>query len=547
MSGKIDGKLGTTMSLLVILLSFISSDPSFAYMVGPALRLDQIVQESDVIFKAKAISSIPGEDKWFKKHRGFDTYATQMQVVSVIKGDIPTRKVIFQHYGPANNLGSEFSPQSYEFQVGQSYIVFAKKTDQQSVFRQLWENHRIKYDQGVIIAADDRPVEDQSIKEIVWTELNKLLLSSNPEDVIYAIRQLNEMSETSEIGGGFALDDFDRNRVLDAVSSLMFRKENEIAIAAIKAIGAASPYIYRYNESFWLATIGSGNIPGLSKRNANVKNIGAQRYWRHLVSVADGNAVTQVRSLAILSLGRSGETKIFDHVVRWVNDPEPLIRQAAVILLSDFPCKETSQILTDRSEDKESEVRLGVAHAVGYGQFDAILPLLDKLLQDEDVNVRTAAALSLVSFAPSKAENVLKANIDNQDFRSVFVNALAEKNPEPYPGDLAEIIEKRLEPRNFWGGQAPYTLSWHILFTYIQGQNADLLKTGKLDRSLDALEKTKFWGSSEPRDLYAFYIKHKMIERAQKFRETCKTTISFDMERYFSAVDMEYYGIDTPK
>ena len=67
-----------------------------------------------------------------------------------------------------------------------------------------------------------------------------------------------------------------------------------------------------------------------------------------------------------------------------------------------------------------------------------------------------------------------------------------------------------------------------------------MLKSGKLDRYLNVLENAEFYSSSEPRDLYALYVKWEMTGRARSFREKCRTAIRFDVQPYLDAVDEEH-------
>lgn len=503
------------IAVVVAVLASVGLCPG--YPVGWPLKLDELVEEADVIVKARVISSRLIKDEWFTKYRGFDAYATEMRVVSVIKGDMAIRKMTFRHYGFSKDArGFMMPPQHYEFQAGRTYIVFAKKTDTDGVFRQLWKNHKAKEDQGAFLAGDNRPVaEDKSVKEVVWAELCGLLKSPDSDDISYSIRQLNEMSSSRF----FKLDDFDRGRVLEVIHPFVSSKEKKVAKAAIRAVGAGNPYLSDDCAPNWLATIGSGRIYGVAKWDRDLKNPGARKYWRELAAVGDGEAAEEIRALAIRALGRAGAPRVMAHVVRWVEDPDRLVRQAAVILLADFPGKEASRLLTDRSKDEAAEVRTGVARAIGYGQFDELLPLLERLLADRDPGVSTAAALSLISFPPGKVDPVLKAHVDDAEFKSVFVNALAETDPEPYLDALAEIIEKRLEPTHFWGGRIPHGLSWKILFEYLEGRSAEDLNSGSLDKYMDVLERGNVTGSYEHRALYAFYVKHKMMDRARRFRK----------------------------
>lgn len=508
-----------------------------AFRLAPPLKLDKLAEESDVIIKAKALKSETIEDEWFKKQRGFDAYATQMAVICVIKGDLGGREVVFQHYGRAKaSRGRNFLLQLYEFQPGRAYLVFADKTDKPGVLRQLWKQRKGREDQGVMLAADKRPVaEGATVKVIIWSELRGLLQSDVPKDVAYAIFQLDRMSSSRRKWD--CTEDFERDRALAQIHSFAANEDEQVATRAINAIGADSPYRDDWNAAHWLATVGGGKIPGLGKRDANVQNNGARKYWKDLAAVADGDGPATVRALAIRALGRAGEPAVLGAVARWIKDPEPLVRQGAVILLADFPGGRTPQLLRHCAGDGAAQARIGVARAIGFGQFAGLLPVLEQLLHDGDENVRTAAGLSLLSFSPAEAGEILKANADNPEFRSVFVNALADADPEPYLDALAETVEKHLEPVNFWGGSIPWGVSWKIMFTYLKGRETDELKSGRLDKYLDALEKPKFWSSSEPRDLYALHLDHGMKDRAARFREKCKKTLTYDIDYYFDQVD----------
>ena len=52
---------------------------------------------------------------------------------------------------------------------------------------------------------------------------------------------------------------------------------------------------------------------------------------------------------------------------------------------------------------------------------------------------------------------------------------------------LAAAVEQKSEPRHFWGGQIPAFTAWEILFRYLQRQPAETLRSGRLDRFLDAM------------------------------------------------------------
>ena len=147
--------------------------------------------------------------------------------------------------------------------------------------------------------------------------------------------------------------------------------------------------------------------------------------------------------------------------------------------------------------------------------------------------------MSLLSFSPANPSiaGVLKANLENEEFRPLFLLALARGNPSEHLDALAEVVERKLEPKNFWGGQIPAFTAWNILFKHLQAQPADAVRSGKLDRYLDTLEKVGNYSSSEPRDLYAFYLQRGMVERATKYRQEAVKAVPYNLDRYFDEVD----------
>jgi hypothetical protein len=180
-----------------------------------------------------------------------------------------------------------------------------------------------------------------------------------------------------------------------------------------------------------------------------------------------------------------------------------------------------------------------MARAAGFGQqVDAVVTLAT-LLADKETKVRTAAAMSLLSFSPkdNAIAAVFRANLENEEFKPLFLIALARENPVPYLDALATAVEQRSEPKNWWGGQIPAFAAWEILFRYLQPQSPQTLRSGKLDRYLDAIEKVGNYSSSEPRDIYAFYVQRDMTERAQKYRQAAKKAVSYDLDYYFKQVD----------
>jgi hypothetical protein len=233
------------------------------------------------------------------------------------------------------------------------------------------------------------------------------------------------------------------------------------------------------------------------------------------------------------------EPSLKEPIVRWLADPDPAIRGAATLLLADFPGAESCKRLALLAGDTAPEVRVRVAHAVGFGQQAEAVDTLVRLLADPESKVRTAAAMSLLSFSPKNkaAAAAFRANLDNEEFKPLFLIALARENSAQYLDALATTVEQPSEPKNWWGGQIPAFTAWEILFRHLQAQPPESLRSGKLDRYLDAIEKVGNYSSSEPRDIYAFYLQRNMTERAQRYRDAAKKAASYELDYYFKQVD----------
>jgi hypothetical protein len=511
---------------------------AWGYAVGPPLSLEKLVAEADLVFKGTAVSSAPVPDEWFKPCVGFVATETEFRVISVLKGDAPGVTLRFRHYDESKiPQGRMFQPQYYHFEAGRTYLVFAKRSEAAGVCRQTRANHTGKEDQGVLLCPDDQPVTATSVKEAIWSELTIMLKSADATNVTYAIHQLDQMSGRQD---NFAdTQDFDRTNVLNAIHSLMTNSSTLVAQAAIATVGSHNPYLSDERTIHWLATLGSGVVPGIGKMDPGMRNIGSELYWRELVALVDSNAAKATRALAIQALGLVREPLLWEAIERWLADPAPAIRASATLLLADFPGPENCKRLAALSGDAAPEVRARVARAAGFGQQVAAAGTLSKLLADKEEKVRTAAAMSLLSFSPKRKviADVFRANLENEEFKPMFLIALARENPADYLDPLASAVEQNTEPKNFWGGQIPAFTAWEILFKYLQGQPAEALRSGKLDRYLDAMEKVGNYSSSEPRDICAFYFQRGMTERAQKFRAAAKKAASYDLDYYFKEVD----------
>jgi hypothetical protein len=514
------------------------------YALGPAVSLEKLTEEADIVFKGTAVSTGPVQDNWFKSYQDFVVRETHFKVISIIKGECADDKLMFRHYDDPQLQGRipqsyrhRFQPQCYHFEPGGTYVVFAKKGGLAGIFRQLWMYHKSKTDQGVVLCADDKPVAGKTVKEVLWRELITLLASANVSDVVYAIGQLDEMSGGPHRFGG--LSDFDRKDVLAAVRGLMVNRESKIAQATIDLVGSHNPYTSDERTLSWLATVGSAQAPGIGKMDVKMKNVGGELYWKDLVALADGKTPNETRTMAIRALGLVREPSLQEPIERWLADSIPAVRASAALLLADFPGPETCRHLTALAGDAAPEVRVSVARAAGFSQQAELADLLAELLLDKEFKVRQAAAMSLLSFSPKHEAiaAIFRASLGTEEFKPLFLIALAREKPVDYLDALARAVEEKTAPKDFWGGQIPAFAAWEILFRYLQAQPADNIRSGKVDRYLDAMEKVGNYSSSEPRDIYAFYVQRGMTERAQKFRQEAKKAAPYDLDYFFKQVD----------
>ena len=508
------------------------------YGVGPALSVEELAADADVIFKGKAVSSGLVDDAWFKPLSGFVARETGFTVISVLKGDPSGGSLRFRHYDASPQPeGRIFQPQHYRFVIGRDYLVFAKRSENAGSYRQCRANHTARPDQGVLLCSDDQPVVARKVKEAIWSELNRLLKSSTAGDAEYAIGQLDGMS-----GGGpeFARTrDFDRTNALSAIRPLMAASNSKVALAAITAVGSYNPYMSDERALYWLAAVASAEIPGIGKMGSKVKNVGGELYWKELTALADSGAAGEIRASAVRALGLVREPALENSIGRWLTDRAVAVRASATLLLADFPGRETGTRLTGLANDAAPEVRIGVAHAAGFGQRVELGDVLAKMLNDEEPGVREAAAMSLLSCSPTNVAiaGVFRANLGNEEFKPLFLLALARDNPADYLDGLAAAVEQKTEPRHFWGGQIPAFTAWEILFKYLQALPPPTVSSGKMDRYLDAMEKVGNYSSSEPRDIYAFYLQRGMVERARRYREGARKGVSYDLDYHFKQVD----------
>lgn len=526
---------------LIILICILSlSRMATGYAVGPAPTLDERAKKSDVIFKGEAIEGKPVQDEWFKDIPGYEARETRFKIISQIKGDAGNAEVRFRHYDvkAEGSGGGSYSPQIYHFEAGKTYIIFADTTA--SGARQTSLSHTMQMDSGVLRCRDSKPVAAKSLPEIYWAELIALCDSPVADDVVYAIRHLDEMSDSPGRRDLSETKDFARIEVLSAVRGLISRPEPEIAQAAIRLIGDGSPYLSDDLAPYWLGTIGV-EVAGLAKFEPGTRNAGGALAWRELAAVANSRAAPETRALAIRALGLAKNWRLQEWLHDWLKNPAIPVRAAAVLLFSDFakPDDYTSGQFAGFAVDPAPQVRKCAAYAIGFMQNPDIIPVLSKLIKDDDKTVRRAAMESLRSFRPEipVVAAALKHDLANPEFKPLLLLSLARDDPGAYLEELAHVVERKTNPTNTSGGEIPAFTAWKLLFKYLRAQPATEIQSGKWDRYLDALENVGQYSSSEPRDIYAFYLQRGIPERAAKYRAKAKKSVTYDLDYFFDMVD----------
>ena len=517
------------MRALVIALAAVvtcAASSAFGYAVGPAIPLEDLAKQSDIVVKATVTNISPITDPWFDAVMGYEAREAELAVVSALKGK-PAKTIRFRYYTPIPNAPvAGYSPLAYTLAKGRTYLFFADDAGN-GVYRQFDKRHTQLENQGLMLALDARPRRAKTVTLAVRAELLMLVTSKQKDDVLVGIRGLDALSG----GGRSTLKDLERKDALAVIKPLIRSKTSEVAAAAIAVFATDSPYLDDRLASFWLAGFGSGLILGIGEMKTP-KVSTADAALTELAVVAGAHKDPAIRALAIRALGRS--PKIADKsVLAWTQDHAPDVRAAAVLISAE---RTDRTPIRAAATDPLPELRHAAALAIGYAQDPQLVSLLGPLLTDKVETVSAAAALALLSYPFDQAKPLLVAHASS-NWKPLFVNALASKDVVPYLAQLAEIIEKQLVPQGWWGGSTPAGVSWQLLYSYVKAQPAADLQAGKLDRYLAALEKMRWYSSAEPRNLYALYVLRGMTARAKTFRAAMKKAVTYDIDTYFDQAD----------
>ncbi len=521
------------------------SVPSSVF-IPPHGRLEELALGADLIFKGRVLSSLAVTNasfpSWGKPH------ATRFSLISVLKGRLSTNELIFWHNtsGP-NAWGGGRPPSWHQFEVGQSYIVFAATlekpdylysppadaTNRPSEFRQLRND-------GVMRTADARPVRTHDVKGAHWEELKLLLNDPNPTNQLYGIDAIDCLSLAGRHNDSWA-----RGGMHDRSDDFSMRSDDFSRIAVLSAL---EPLVTNKNE-----TVASSAIACFeTETNAEIT---LAPFAPTLVKVANENSSSIYRLGAIRGLsGLAGEL-VTNSLSQLLKNPDENVRQDAVLLLPEFPDRFAEQALRERAMDASPKVRAAVAEVIGNGKIVALLPTLEALfsapvgptnpvppltLKDLQAggrlwgtrvgDVHTSAGDALLKFDVEAVGEFLKANISDEGFSLSFVRKLAPNGAEPYLPLLAKELKAHTAGSeqeaarigfhwslSYWliGN---YGWAWDTLFEYVSKQTRETLADSRTAPMLDALQIADDPGDARTRALYGFFLDKGMIDRAKELR-----------------------------
>ncbi|MBW7864972.1 MAG: HEAT repeat domain-containing protein [Candidatus Hydrogenedentes bacterium] len=524
----------------------------------------ELIALSDIIVKAEAVAT--GHRDGASKYE----YETELRIISSIKGAPAGDRVLFQHFTSSKDEFREHMPigglRAYvHFETGRVYVIFAAKTDVPGTYKQVEQSgllsmRNMNQSPTVILAANDQPFGNgNSVESIIWNELTSLLNSGITADVIYAIGQYDP---GEWVRGGWnhttPFYGFSREKVLNEIQHLMLSPDAGIAKAAVYETGRESPYIADGWGAYWTPRRINGECFDLmfGPEPPESPNQDVQERWRVLCAVANGKrgdgpdsgngtvSNAELRSLAIRALGHAELPQLYEHIARWVTDPEPVVRAAAAILLNDFQCDEASALIAKLAADENGGVREKAALSICFSRRPELLQPLIGMLADPAPEVRKTAGQSLLAFPFEKIMPTLEAYQDDPYYGPDFTNLLAAKNPEKYLDRLSRIIgSEKNESVLFF--LTPDSKSWEIYYHYIQRQNDERINLPEMSGSFDLLEDYALKGHpSRVVTLVNFYNVRGLSARAASLMERLEAILPPRRIKFFLDYEKKYGPTD---
>ena len=161
-----------------------------------------------------------------------------------------------------------------------------------------------------------------------------------------------------------------------------------------------------------------------------------------------------VRSSAVLQLGRSGDPRALKPVLVALHDKSAQVRRSAAMALGELRDSRGIRALIDALGDPDPQVRGRAAESLGkIGDRRAVEPLIASL-NDQDSSVRLKVTASLQKIADPRAVEPLIAELQSPDLRlrAAAAHALGDiRDPRAIEPLIAELRNGHWEARNDLG------------------------------------------------------------------------------------------------
>lgn len=126
--------------------------PVHADILSPAVGLEELAQQVDLVCKATVVADRVVTDEWFPPIGGYEARETELRIVSVIQGTA-SHVIRFRHYTsvPTPRVTAR---QSHALVHGRTYLVFARRAHLGCAL--LARRNRQRDDPGVVPARTKR-------------------------------------------------------------------------------------------------------------------------------------------------------------------------------------------------------------------------------------------------------------------------------------------------------------------------------------------------------------------------------------------------------
>ncbi|WP_344035449.1 HEAT repeat domain-containing protein, partial [Mycolicibacterium alvei] len=131
-------------------------------------------------------------------------------------------------------------------------------------------------------------------------------------------------------------------------------------------------------------------------------------------ATTDGNREVRIAAVGGLATLRAGA----DAVRVALDDPDPLVRATALAALGAVGCTDGDVVSVEKAFTESAwQIRQGAARALAGARSELAVPTLSRALEDQHLDVRKAAVLSLSRWAGSEstARRALTAALDDSD------------------------------------------------------------------------------------------------------------------------------------